>query len=203
MIYLELNKVYFMEFLPAYDALDGIYEVVQKKNYNELVLDSIDIVANFYDKVGLTEEDWAVDAPTLQMDYFYKLEFPGDGLEKLFIWVPSAKLKGYPNPNVKRYKRITLMADLGVIDDDTDITDAIGVINNTLLDHIGVEANCDPGIYDQTWMTGAEYAAVVADRETRKTTVVNPVTQVRQLNDQLMIANNRIAALEDIVRAIP
>ena len=202
MYYLELNKIYHIQCVTPFSTLDGVYEVVQKKTYAELIRDGIDMVADCYEKVNLTADDWEADAVNMQQDTFYKLEYPSDQLIRPHIWLPDSKIASYPDSNIFRYKKLMLMVNLGIFDNADGLTSAMTTIKNLLSTNLGID--CDPRAtaYEDIWLSAPQYEAIEDARDTLRGTVINYISENNRLVNDLNKANARIAALEDLVAAL-
>lgn len=202
MYFLELNKIYHIKCVTQFDALDGVYEIVQKKNYPELIRDNIDMVANCYSKVGLDQQAWEADAVNMQNDTFYKLEYPGDTAKRFSIWLPDSKIATYPDSNVFRYKKLMMLVDLGIFDNDDEITSISNTIKNLIATNLGIDTDPRVSAYDDMWLSGQQYKDIENIREAAKGTIVNYISENNKLVNQLAEANSRIAALEELVAAL-
>lgn len=202
MYYLELNKIYYIQCIPQFEDLNGVYEIVQKKNYAELIREGIDIVAHCYSKVGLTQQDWQADAANMQDETFYKLEYPGDTSNRFFIWLPDSKIASYPDSNVFRYKKLMLMTDLGIFDNEDDLSSTVSTLKELLATNLGIVSEPRVSAYGDIWLSKQQYEDIENIRETASGEVVNCVSENKKLINQLSKANARIAALEDLVAAL-
>jgi len=202
MYYLELNKIYYFQCVSQFSTLNGIYEVIQKKTYPELISDGIDMVALCYDKAGLTSDDWDADAESMQNDVFYKLAAPSDNLDQPFIWLPDSKIAAYPDSSVYRYKKLMVMLNLGIFEDSNELSSSMQTIKNLLLANHGISTDALVTKYSDIWLTEAQYDNVVQSRDSLKGTTVNYISENNRLVSELNQANARIAALEALVAAL-
>ena len=92
-----------------------------------------------------------------------------------------------------------LVTDLGVYDNADQLSSTIDTLQNLLHTNIGIDVNPTVNAYDDIWMSKTDYENIESDRETVKGTVVNYITENNKLTQQLLRANARIAALEELV----
>ena len=115
---LTINKHYELTFDSTenqdFSGLNGIYFVARTLVYKDIVLEGIDMVEFLYGRVDKNEADWERDVVNYINDVFYQLISTAD---ESVVWVPVSLLVGFPNAEVKEYKKVMLTTDLGVFDD--------------------------------------------------------------------------------------
>ena len=198
-----IDKIYIFKFLPEYEALDGVYKVAQKLTFDEILSTGVDMMAGFYSLVGLEDDVYTADMVGFKNEVFLKLIKPSTTtLESDAIWVPSSKLKEYPNPNVKEYDRLSAIIDLDVFESAQDISVLITMVHDLIHFRFGIDESIDIVKYDSVWYTNEMYEELLETRENAKADMDNPLVQVNELNAELTEARARIAALEAILKQV-
>lgn len=203
MYLMEIDKIYIFKFIPGYESLDGVYKVVQKLTFDEILSTGVDMMAGFYSLVEKDDSVYEADRVDFKNEVFLKLLKPSDvSLETSAIWVPTSKLKEYPNPNVKEYDRLSAVIDLDVFESAQDISVLQTMIYDLIHFRFGIETTVDVVKYDSVWYTNEMYDDLMAEREQHKADMDNPIVQVNELNAELTEARARIAALEEILKQV-
>ena len=198
-MYIDLNETYKFTFKTDFQSMNGIYKVVQKMTYDEVILAGIDMVEKLYSRVDKDAVAWDEDIKTYRELPFYKLEEPGVNVDVKYLYMPEALIDGYPDPNIHEYAKLTLVTDLGEHTDDAVVSDIIAAVKDLLTTAYGIDNDPKLVTYKQSWLTDQEYAAIVAGREATKTGAVNYRAESLRLAQELANAQTKIQALEQII----
>lgn len=198
-MYIKIDESFQFTFTPDFSILDGVYLVKRKSTYDELLKDGIDMVASLYSKVGKTQDDWDTDLPTYRNDIFYMIEAPNEDLDAETFYIPEGIIDGYPDPNIHEYGRLSIMANLGTHADKALLSNLVIDLQTILQTNYGITTTPRVVVYDTTWLSEDAYAAIVAAREAAKGTIINYKSESVRLEQELVNAQTRIAALEQII----
>ena len=198
-MYINIDETYNFVFKPDFNTLNNVYKVTQQLSYDEILATEINMVDSLYSRVNKTEEDWIADADGYRSNNFYKLEAMNIELEPDSFYIPEDILLVYPDPNIHKYGKISLMVDLGVFANEAELSTMLTDISNILETNHGITTPPKTAIYDDTWMSEDDYNVVVATRDAAKGTILNYLSESQRLELELTNARNKIIALEAII----
>ena len=205
----NLNSTYLFKFKDDFDALDGIYKVVDILAYERILSDEIDMYENLYSQVGKTEDTALADISNYVRDTFYKLEHADNGK---IIYVPTG-LVFSADPGVREYKAVMLVVDLGLFEDPEYVYPIVPTVDAAIIDNVGTELTEDNGttvvvapkssvnVYSSKWMTISEYDELMSQRATARSsfnsgTLYNYVERYKTLLAERDALSERVALLE-------
>lgn len=121
---------------PYVASQSTVYKVEAHRTFTEMLSNDLDPVELVYTPVGLTEEDFKVDAGTKDVLIVVLVSVTGDR-----ILVPNRYIVNYPNSAVIPHAWMVATVSLGVLPVDFDFQRVKEAIAVTVSDYIGVEPN--------------------------------------------------------------
>ena len=192
----EVDEVYKFAFKTGFNWLDNIYRVLALVDYDQLLIDDVDLFVSLYNLVGKTQGELEADLPDISKEAYYILE---DVVSLNKIYVPRSYVIGLPQGNIKEYSNVVLTADLDVWADPTALNNVKATIADALEGAYGITQAPLLIKAGSTWMAESDYNDIEEQRETDRTGVTNSYTEIQRLTSEIAKKDARIAALEQLV----
>ncbi len=194
------NFVYNFLFVANFTSLDGIYKVLSISSYDALVTDGIDLFKVLYEANGLLEADFESDIDAIRDARIFKLEDVNDPSNLIFM--PEFLFVNVPDNSVQKYMRLGIVCDIGIHDNENQVTTLKSEIEQTITAMIGANDNAVVYKISDAWMTETDYAAIVATREANISTVSNSYTDKVALQLEVDRLRTKITYYENLIKSI-
>jgi hypothetical protein len=99
------------EAVPEQSSDAGIYRLEKVLSYLDMIASGIDLYANLYQPLGLTEDVYKLDIPRIATSMVYKLVKQSD--TSIVLYVPQPFIRDM-NPSVRQYEKSMLVIDVGI-----------------------------------------------------------------------------------------
>jgi hypothetical protein len=170
-------------FNTGFTTLNGIYTVKELLSFDEAITVGIDFVINLYIPAGLSSAQYTTDAHNYANDTVLYL-VPANGIGTS-IYIPSSLLATVPDPMVGCYNNLAIGVSLGLFADEAALTWIVSEINSIISGVVGVTSPVKLYSLGTTYMSAADYVALVAARTDAQ---VPYATLYQQLQQQIALA---------------
>lgn len=189
----------YFTFASKFDALNGIYQVVQIESFAYARANNVDFVSTTYVGAGLGQTDWDTDYTNYTNDDVYFLQST-DGTSTIYP-VPQSMLDGEPDFQVEKFSNLILTVVLGEWSDPTELTWVVNNINETVASATGVTNNAQ--LYadsaSSTWMRLADYNKMAAARKAAVVTLNPRPIQIQELQAQVQSLKTLVTVYENLI----
>lgn len=166
------------------------YTVDAVETFRELKADKVDIFARYYQRVGLTTNDYTTDDGLNASIVTLRA---GDGS---LIEVPDTYIASYPGDSGVEHQRLVMVADLGLVPTYMDVEYLTTDIKDVLRKNIGVLSEVTMAIapvttqltYQQHIASERQRKANVTAYESKDQIIARQATEIenlRKINEQL------------------
>lgn len=195
----NINNAYSFKFDTKYASANGIYRVDRIMSYDEYVADGNDIVADFYDACGLTDDDAANDMAILRSSIIIKVSPPDDNTSTIITHIPFCFVSDTPDFNVHQYTTFGLVLYSGITDDVRKFEYLREHVAQLFHTSIGIDARPHWVAIGTQWMTKDAYDALVAEQNQQANKALNYVSENLRLQKHTTSLENKVTAYEDII----
>lgn len=186
-------------FKERFESLDGIYKVRAVMTFNDSIASGVDYIAGLYTPAGLSQDDFNTDYPTYRGDTVVVLESILD--TSIIYYVPQTVFRLVPDPTIREYPPLVLVANLGLHKGTQKILPLIDGIKDLIQSTLGttdpVRLVTNPN--NKSYLTDAEYEELEEARAANIQELIPPSVQIKQLQDQNLILATKIAAYEALL----
>lgn len=175
------------------------YTVYAVETFRELRSDKVDIFTRYYQRVGLTTNDYTLDDGLNASIVTLRA---GDGS---LIEVPDTYIASYPGDSGVEHVRIVMVADLGLIPTYMDVEYVTSDIKDVLRKNIGVIGEVTMGqapvltqlTYQQHIASERQRKANVTAYESKDQTIARQIVEIENLRkkneqlEQLVLQNQK------------
>lgn len=194
-----VGEIYNFKFQQGYEYFNGVHKVVKVMTYEEYVNDGHNIVTDFYEPNGKTEEDVASTINGVIANDILKLVQPSiEDIERV-IYVPTFLLEETPDYNVSKYHKFGIVANVGIIGDP----DNLGFMKTNLIEAcesvLGITPDISFVTLEEKWLTDEQYQAILAERDQSKMKNYNYYSENLRLQKQISQANTKLNEYERII----
>lgn len=192
---LQPGTTYALTFTTAFASLNGIYTATVISTFDDLVASGVDFMAGLYTPAGLTQDDFVADYPSLKGSQVYLCQVTTN--PDVVYYIPETIISGTPDPTVKKYLRIILMADLGIHESVDPVVPLKTLVQDQVTALIGTTDSVKLGANDlkPVYMTDAQYRTY-CDTLKQATSDLTPFTRkIAQLESDLQTARSLNATL--------
>lgn len=196
----NVGWTYKFTFTNDFSSLNGVYSVVKIYTYDELINDGIDLNDGLYAHVGKTADNLDADVHLYRNEDIYKLVNPDDSA--VIYYVPYPILMTIPDPNIKKYAKLVLGVNLGIFDNQDQLTSVISTLQEILSKTVGIEETPQLFSVGHKWLTPDEYSDIEAQRLTASREVVNYYSETQKLLDEISKKQTQIDVLKSHVKSI-
>lgn len=171
-------------------SITTTYTVDAVETFRELKADKVDIFARYYQRVGLTTNDYTTDDGLNASIVTLRA---GDGS---LIEVPDTYIASYPGDSGVEHQRLVMVADLGLVPTYMDVEYLTTDIKDVLRKNIGVLSEVTMAIapvttqltYQQHIASERQRKANVTAYESKDQIIARQATEIenlRKINEQL------------------
>lgn len=197
---------YSFKFLPEYISLNGIYHVAKVMTIQEALMSGIDLVIDFYNKVGLDSNTYKNDLAMLEGTRIIKLLNPTTLSESSTIHAPMYYLSEQPDHNVKQYYKLVVGLNLGIHENPEQLSFIISNLAQMFSSSFGITNTPELFEIDNVWMTLDEYKDLEDERKNLASDeIINYFSENVRLEKENSDLRSRLAAYEEIIKthAVP
>jgi len=189
----------YYQLLTPFDTLIGTneqYTLKSVRTISDYIAANEDVKNNIYVANSISD--------AYQADFQNDIEILGIQSERgAWVYVPITYVECYPIVNGIPYRTASIVLPLQPIPTDIDLTNLLSQLNQVVLESLGF--NVTPTVVETSKVvlvsTSAD-ATLQTDRAVYRT-ITTPYSQILQLNNDLTIANDKVAALEEYILAHP
>jgi len=175
-------------FTSSFATLNGVYRTRAETTFLDAVASGVDFVSNLYTPAGLSRTQYNADYSSYQSDMVAVIESVTNN--SLVYYVPESILATVPDPTIKEYYPLILVANLGVQQNPQVVLPLIDAVKDKIqatlgtTDPVRVVTNPENKVY----LTDSQYETLVAARAAN-------IQALSPLSVQLQAANTQIAYL--------
>lgn len=191
-------------FTAPFAALNDVYRLEQATTFAAALALDVDLAKSLYEPAGRTAADYAAEWTAYTAGQVLRLVSVtgAEGAEPVVIYAPEAILAALPDPMVQAYDDLYLAITIGAVRDPSAISWIVGELNQLAAKVTGTGSSAALFSNGAVWLTDAEYAALEAERASRIATYKPLPVTVYELQQQLLAAQTRNAALEAALIAL-
>lgn len=190
----NVGWTYKFTFTNDFSSLNGVYSVVKIYTYDELINDGIDLNEGLYAHVGKTAVELDTDVHLYRNEDIYKLVNPDDSA--VIYYVPYPILITIPDPNIKKYTKLVLGVNLGIFDNQDQLTSVVNTLQEILSKTVGISETPQLFSVGHKWLTPDEYSDIEAQRLTSSREVVNYYSETQKLLDLISKQQTQLDVLK-------
>jgi hypothetical protein len=186
-------------FTLRFSSLNGVYRVKAETTFKDAIKDGIQFTDTLYTQAGLSAADYANDVASYAHDQVCILESVVD--KTILLTVPESIILGVPDPTIREYHSLMLVAALGPIANTQMVLPLLAQITDIIqatlgvTDPVRITANPDAKVY----LTENQYAALQATRNANIRALAPLTVQIQTLQAQLTQATAKNAAYEALL----
>jgi len=195
-----LNSVCAYTFTGGFASLNGIYTVAELISFSEALTQGIDFTIHLYIPAGLSPAQYTTDASSYQNTTVLYLQ-PVNGTGTA-IYVPSSLLATMPDPMVGCYNNLAIGVELGLFDDQTQLSWIISELNQIISATVGVTNAVKLYSLGTTYMSVSAYNALVAARKDSQSPYTTLYEQIQQQDAALTAAQALNAYYQNTLLAL-
>lgn len=196
---LDIGTTYAFSFLPAFDALDGVYRVRAETTFEDSISSGVDFVRNLYIPAGLTDTDFKNDYINYKVDKVSVLESVVDS--SIIYYTPESIFRTIPDPTIQEYYNLNLIVKLGAFKNVQDVLPLIQTLQDTIGSEIGVTdkiivtTNSNKKIY----LTQLQYQTLVDERNANINRAESLAVRLRNEQNLRLLLASKVAEYEALI----
>jgi hypothetical protein len=209
--YVQVNKLYQLNFNAAFASLDGPYNVISILTYDELLDQDIDIKDSLYTPCNVSNDTFNTDSENFSTAKFIKISSVQNtvtdsttGLTVPQVWyIPDFILSGEPVFSMVEAQKLGVTIEIGVWKDADQVNLYLTALKD-LTDTMMGTIDKLPIVYKTAdlFMTDESYNAMVDARNTIIASNPTLHKQIKDLQSQLAELNAKYTALENVFLSI-
>jgi hypothetical protein len=193
-----VGATYNFIFVSGYDALNGIYQLVQIMSYDEYLENEGDIDKDFFTPNNKSDE-LATEIVNVRDSKILKLVDPDGDDDAEPVYAPLYYLKETPDFNVHKYQQLGIIANIGFAYSAEDVEFIKNTISDTVVAATGITPDPKLVVIKEQWMTEDQYNELLEERDETKKKVLNYYSENLQLEKRLAAVNTKLKAYEELI----
>lgn len=193
---------YYFTFRLNFNTLNGVYHLVQSLTFKECIDNDIDLMSTCFKLVGYTEEQYLLDLDMIKEHNILKLVNPDTMDADSAIYIPFIYLDKVPDHRIKKYYKLALGLNLGVLD-NVELMEATIA---TMKEHISAATGItdDPTIFEisHVWLTDDQYNDIEASRDQSAKKILNYFTENVRYEKEITRLRSKLVAYEEIISSL-
>jgi hypothetical protein len=186
-------------FTARFVSLSGVYRVRACTTFQDALVSGIDFVESLYTPAGLAQADFDTDYNSYFNDRVVVLESVQD--DTVVYYVPESVFQTVPDPTIKEYFPLILVANLGVHENTQAIYPLLDQMKDLVASALGTD---DPfrimtNPQNKVYLTDTEYAALKAERATLAKELIPLSVQLKAANDKIAYLAAQVASYEQLI----
>lgn len=193
---------YYFTFRLNFNTLNGVYHLVQSLTFKECIDNNIDLMSTCFNLAGYTEEQYLLDLDTIKENNILKLVNPDTMDADSAIYIPFIYLDKVPDHRIKKYYKLALGLNLGVLD-NVELMEATIA---TMKEHISAATGItdDPTLFEisHVWLTDDQYNDIEASRDQSAKKILNYFTENVRYEKEITRLRSKLVAYEEIISSL-
>ena len=190
---------YYFSFIDDFSTFNGVYYLGQVMSFSEAIEANIDLLSICFTPAGYDDSKYLDDLSSLRTSLILKLSDPDNNRDVDDLYIPVMYCAEVPNIKVKKYYKLALGINLGILDNQFTLEATRDVMQEQLSAAFGFTEAANIFEITSTWMLVTDYDALDAARQTTAKHVVNHYSENQELQKEIVKLKSAVAAYQKIL----
>jgi hypothetical protein len=195
----EVGSTCLFTFSIRFSTLNGAYRIRAQTTFQDALTSGINFVNHLYIPAGLSQADFDADYRQYISDGIAVLESVKDN--NVIYYVPESLFLTIPDPTIKEYLPLILVAELGVFENTQVIYPVLDQINDLMQSGLGVANGLRilTNPQNKAYLTQSQYQIIQDARDANIKTLVPLSVQVKTLQEEKAYLATLCAEYEAVI----
>lgn len=196
------GRAYYFSFVDGFAVFNGTYYLGQVMSFAEAIEANVDLLTICFTPAGYDESKYLTDLESIKSSLIMKLSDPDNNSDVDDLYIPVLYCDELPNINVKKYYKLALGVNLGILDDKYTLEATRDVMQEQLSAAFGFTEEATIFEITSTWLSKEEYDAIDAARQTTAKHVINHYSTNQELQKEIIRLKSAVAGYQKILSAL-